>query len=226
MHSEQINEIAKALAKAQGEIKNASKDTINPHFKSKYADLASVWDACREALSKNDIAVVQPIETNGDIYIVTLLMHSSGQWIKGKVPVKVQQATPQALGSAITYMRRYSLAAMVGVAPDDDDGEGAMDRNGATVQHRPESPSPARFATAKEKAKAGEAILNNLRLCSTVADVNKLAQETKADMERIAKSDKDLAAELKNRFQDRRDEITDAARMAVDDPLTRMEGLQ
>src|ERR1051325_1347742 len=128
MQSETINELAAALAKAQGEITPALKDNLNPHFRSKYADLSSVWSACRVPLSKNGLAVIQTMDNlNGQLCVITTLAHSSGQWMRSHLPIMVANSNPQALGSAITYMRRYALSAMVGVAPDeDDDGEQAM----------------------------------------------------------------------------------------------------
>lgn len=127
--SVEIKDLAVALAKAQAQIKPAAKDSSNPYFKSKYADLASVMNACREALTANDLAIVQRAIGQGDIVgVTTTLMHGSGQWIEGTITVRLEDATPQAVGSALTYLRRYSLASMVGVAPDDDDGEAAQPR--------------------------------------------------------------------------------------------------
>lgn len=129
-HSEAINEIACALAKAQKAIKGAKKDSANPFFKSKYADLASVSDACREPLADHGIAVVQPPATleNGEIAVTTMLVHESGQWMRETLSVKPKDDGPQAMGSVITYLRRYSLAAFAGVAPEDDDAEAAEGR--------------------------------------------------------------------------------------------------
>ncbi len=126
--SENINEIMTALSKAQGKIQPASKDKSNPFFKSKYADLSSVWEACRDSLSENGLAVVQTIQQKQEgLTLITTLGHSSGQWIKSEMPIIVSKNDPQSLGSAITYYRRYSLSAIVGVAPnDDDDGEKAQ----------------------------------------------------------------------------------------------------
>jgi len=125
-HSETINEIAAAIAKAQGQIKGASKDANNPFFKSKYADLASVWDACRAALSANGLAVIQSPSAEGTrVSVDTLLTHSSGQWMAGTVSVTAKEDTPQAIGSAITYLRRYALQSFVGVSPEDDDANAA-----------------------------------------------------------------------------------------------------
>lgn len=126
MKSEQINELAAALAKAQGEMQTAKKDASNPFFKSKYADLSSVWEACREALTKHGLCVSQMIEQNenGDV-LCTMLIHSSGQWLSSIIPIRVKEAKGgnelQALGSTLTYIRRYALSAIVGVAPDEDD---------------------------------------------------------------------------------------------------------
>ena len=121
-----IGKLASALAKAQAMLKGASKDSENPHFKSKYADLASVWDACREALTKNDIAVIQPLSGGPDtITVTTILVHSSGEMVSSALTLKPNQPDAQGMGSAATYGRRYGLAAMVGVAPEDDDGNAA-----------------------------------------------------------------------------------------------------
>lgn len=127
--SPSIAAIAAALAKAQGEMTGAAKDKTNPHFKSAYADLASVWDACRAALSKNGLSVVQPVSADGNrVTVTTLLAHSSGEWISGELTMTAAQNTPQGIGSCITYARRYALASMVGVAPEDDDGNAASNR--------------------------------------------------------------------------------------------------
>jgi hypothetical protein len=132
--SEQINELAGALAKAQGKITGALKDSANPFFKSKYADLASVWDACRGALSENGLAVVQLTESDDSgVYVITTLAHSSGQWMRSRLRLTPKDSTPQGMGSAITYGRRYALAAMVGVAQVDDDGNAASGRQGVTT---------------------------------------------------------------------------------------------
>lgn len=137
-HTEQIGELMGALAKAQSKIENALKSKKNPFYKSSYADLASVWDVCKEPLSSNGLAVVQTVEGNqDDMFLVTILGHSSSQWIKSKIPLILTKKDPQALGSCITYARRYALSAMVGVCADeDDDGESAMARNQTNQQKK------------------------------------------------------------------------------------------
>lgn len=128
--SEQINELAAALSKAQGEIEGAHKDSANPFFKSKYADLASIWEACRGPLSKNGLAVVQLPRLDGNFVVMeTRLLHSSGQWIEGELAATAKDDGPQAVGSTCTYLRRYALQSVIGVAPEDDDGEAATDRS-------------------------------------------------------------------------------------------------
>lgn len=144
--SEQINELATALAKAQGEITGALKDSANPFFKSKYADLASCWDACRLPLSKNGLAVTQfPMTEATETFLVTILMHSSGQWMRSSLEVRPKDDTPQAMGSALTYARRYALTAVVGVAQVDDDGNAASGKvtygAGAPAYDAPHSPA-------------------------------------------------------------------------------------
>jgi hypothetical protein len=142
--SESINEIATALAKAQGEMSGAVKDAANPFFKSKYADLASVWDACRTPLATNGLAVVQsPEVADGRVLLETLLVHTSGQWIRNSLTCSVKDDSPQTIGSATTYLRRYALQSLVGVAAEDDDAEAAQGRNSARPTASPvAAPAP------------------------------------------------------------------------------------
>ncbi len=129
--SETFAELAAALVAVQAEIEPAPKDSTNPHFKSTYADLASVWKACRSALAKYGLAVVQSPTFDGNrVVLITRLIHKSGQWIENELSIKPQQDTAQGIGSCITYARRYSLAAMVGVVADEDDDGHEASRNG------------------------------------------------------------------------------------------------
>ena len=133
MQSENIAELAAALSKAQASITGALKDSANPFFKSKYADLAACWDACRKQLTDNGLSVIQTTDIVADTVVVrTTLAHASGQWISGILPVKAKDDGPQAQGSGITYARRYALAAIVGLAQIDDDAEAAQGRPGIT----------------------------------------------------------------------------------------------
>ena len=124
--SEQINELATALSKAQGVMETAKKTSTNPFFKSQYADLASVWEACRKPLSDNGLSILQTLE---DGKVETILLHTSGQYVSSVLAFTAKDQTSQSIGSAITYARRYALSAMVGICPDDDDAEAAMGRS-------------------------------------------------------------------------------------------------
>jgi hypothetical protein len=127
--SESIGKLAEALAKAQGAIEGAKKDSTNPFYKNRYADLASVWDACRKSLSDNALSVIQTtdflLDSPDSVVVDTRLCHSSGEWIQGRLVMKPTKASPQEVGSCLTYARRYALSAMVGIAPEDDDGNAA-----------------------------------------------------------------------------------------------------
>lgn len=127
--SQDIKEIAVALVKVQGAIGKAKKDSQNPHFNSKYADLTAVWDACHAALQAAEVAVIQGpgVDDNGNAFVETMLLHKSGQFIKSRAIAKPIRLDPQAIGSASTYLRRYGLAAMVGVVQEDDDGNGGSE---------------------------------------------------------------------------------------------------
>lgn len=142
----QLGKLAEALAKAQGQMKPAVKDSINPHFRSNYADLAACWSAIREPLSSNGLAVIQNVSSDQTgVTVETMLVHTSGEHIQSRCWLPVAQKTPQAYGSAITYARRYSLAALVGLSAEDDDGNAAS--AGWQTVHgfapAPELPKPA-----------------------------------------------------------------------------------
>lgn len=153
--SDNINELATALAKAQGAMRFAIKDANNPFFKSKYADLSSVVEAIRDALANNGLSYMQhlaPSEKH-EVCVETIILHASGQWIScGTLTVPVSKHDAQGFGSALTYARRYSLSAAVGVVADDDDGN-------AAAQAAPKAAAPKPVAKAVPpavKAKAEE----------------------------------------------------------------------
>lgn len=126
--SEEINEIAKALSELQGSMGPAKKDQINPYFKSYYADLTSVWNAIRDPLHENGLCVLQDaVTTEIGISVITRIIHSSGQWIEyGPLIVPLAKNDAQAVGSAISYGKRYAIGAALGVVAEvDDDGNKA-----------------------------------------------------------------------------------------------------
>lgn len=145
--SESISKLAMALVKAQAQIKVAVKDSNNPFFKSKYADFATIVEAVKPHLNSNGIVFLQVVGLDG---VETVLLHESGEFISGVTPIVVaKQNDPQALGSAITYAKRYGLQAIVGIPSDDDDGEAAMGRpktNTPTqVPAKPKAPAVTKY---------------------------------------------------------------------------------
>ena len=121
--SESVKEIAKALRLVQSELKPAPKESENPFFHSSYADLATVSKAVFPVLTKHGLSVSQIAEGEGAV--TTILLHESGEWLKGTLTLKPTKNDPQGMGSAITYARRYALAAVCGLATEDDDGNAA-----------------------------------------------------------------------------------------------------
>lgn len=140
MKSDQINELASALAKAQAEFLVPEKDSVNPHFKNKFASLLAIGKATQAALSKYGLALSHLLTTGkGGTELCSLLMHSSGQWVGSVAPINPQRNDAQGIGSSVSYMKRYNAQALLNVVGDDvedDDGEAAVGRG------RAESPPP------------------------------------------------------------------------------------
>lgn len=163
-----MKQVAAALVKAQRQFGSALKTSNNPHFKSRYADLATCVDAVLDALNSAGIALVQQTHECADGVIVeTVFIHESGETLSaGKLHVPAGKHDPQGYGSALTYARRYSLMAACGIAPEDDDG------NAASQPKRTPAPAPA-------------------------AEVDKLSADDVADIEALAaKAGKDLTTVL------------------------------
>lgn len=165
-----------ALAAAQMEMGPALKQSANPAFKSRYADLANVMDACLPALNRNGIAVIQPyVEIDGQRAVKTVLAHESGETLETIVPLIVGKNDMQGLGSAMTYARRYGLMGMAGIAPEDDDGNAAS--NSAPSGAITADQMAELAALIEETASDAAAFANALR-------VGKLADLPSADFER------------------------------------------
>jgi hypothetical protein len=160
MKSDALDQLGAALAKAQAKLKPASKDGTNPHFKSSYATLGSIWDAAREVLSPNGLSVIQSFEaTEGDtVAITTTLLHTSGQFMGGTLTLRPTKADPQGLGSAITYGRRYALAAILGIVADEDD-----DGNAASAPSKQEPYNPKGPLATKETVNALLSLCNDIK---------------------------------------------------------------
>jgi len=161
--SPSIAKLAGALSAAQRELQPAVKDSTNPAFRSKYADLGAVWDACREAITNHGLSVAQLPTTvdAGYVALETVLMHESGEWISSTVQTKLVKDDPQGVGSALTYLRRYALSAMIGiVADEDDDGHAAS--TGPRQQNRqlpPRGPRASQPAPTENAAKPSGVVI-------------------------------------------------------------------
>lgn len=142
--SQELNELAAALSIAQGQFEGAKKDSSNPFFKSKYADLESVWDAIRKPLSQNGLSVIQMTHfIDGAPFVATRIMHKSGQWIEGLYPIITKdQADPQKFGAGLTYARRFSLSAAVGIYQVDDDGNELSKHGESKLSHSKDNSFP------------------------------------------------------------------------------------
>ena len=195
--SNEINELAKALSAFQGEVENAAKNTENPYFKKNYADLAEVLNTVRPLMGKNGLSLAQFPSFTGDdatglLHVESILMHSSGQWMSEIFSIPINKGiTPQALGSIVTYARRYAAAAILGVAQEDDDGNAASCRTTATETKKPETKKEvaapvwtkddeAQFATLMEK------IGNHLRVQNKLDELEDFTAKVMASKAKYA----------------------------------------
>ena len=209
-----------ALAAAQMEMGPALKDSANPAFRSKYADLASVMQACMGALNKHGICVMQPTgEDETGRYVKTILAHTTGETVECRVPLIVGKNDMQGYGSAVTYARRYGLMSMAGIAPEDDDGNAAAKnvqssaisqaRDDGVLDGLPENASPREKAEAYAKA-----------ICADFSGKGVKALDRSWDnwQKHIAKlqdSYPDLWSSVVDAFETRKNELTEG-RMAAE----------
>lgn len=136
-----------AIAQAQGEVENATKSATNPHFKSRYADLAEVLNTVRPTFARHGLAIVQSVSTEQQLVTVaTTIAHKEGGFVTSSLSCPAPTAKVQDLGSIVTYLRRYSLSAMAGISQEDDDGNAASQRP-AKAATEPQKPSPTQALT-------------------------------------------------------------------------------
>ncbi len=149
--SESIAKLAKALATCQKSIPTVKKSGKNPHFNSKYATLDDIIEAIRQPMADAELSYMQlPV---GQGSITTIVMHSSGEWIKSTISIQARDQSPQALGSVITYMRRYALSSMLGIAAEEDDDGNAASAKTAAAAAPARTTKPAAKAPAKPEPK-------------------------------------------------------------------------
>lgn len=226
--TENIADLAAALAQAQAELENVTKDRENPHFRSRYADLAGVLDEARPKLAKHGLSISQwPINgEGGQIGILTRLLHSSGQYLEGEFYVLPTKADPQGAGSALTYARRYCAMAVAGIAPEDDDGEAAVGRDsprpqqdhdgGMATVRRAMSPGTVASAAATAARQRVKMLIDQYQAKIISAPhahaLENVAEDSRLDLEEIERSGTAGAAaakELRRRYEVRMREFED-----------------
>ena len=169
--SESIKEISKALLKAQTEMSNAKKGATNPFFKSKYADLNSIREACQPVLNENRITILQPtIEVGEKKYVETVLIHESGEFLSCVTEILINKVNDaQAQGSGISYARRYGLQSFLNIGADDDDGNKAVEKLKENL-----CPQHDKWVIAIEKLKAKETTIEKIKANYTLTKENEL----------------------------------------------------
>lgn len=182
--------IAAALAAAQAEMGPAVKGATNPAFRTKYADLASVMDACLPALNRHAIAVVQPlVRDETGLSVVTRFIHVGGETLECPIPLMFGKQDMQGLGSAITYARRYGLMALAGVAPEDDDGQAAAESSRREREHarndRPRQEDQAREAAVIAQAEI-DAAVTSLEGAGTLDELKRAWSALAGPMQKVA----------------------------------------
>jgi hypothetical protein len=188
--------LATALSKAQRAMRAAEKDRTNPHFGSKYATLAAVWEVIREPLGANGLAVVQQVSTtNEGVCVRTTLAHESGEYVDSETRMPVAQRTPQGYGGAITYARRYGLSALVGVVADEDDDANEASRapqKGSTPQNAKDMVKALSASIATQKPVVSfDAVKASITNAPNRADLNVAWRGAKAVGDQFTAAQKD-----------------------------------
>lgn len=194
--SETTGKIDAAMAKAQSQIDAASKDKVNPAFRSKYADLSAVWEACRKALTDNGISVTQwPTHSEDNrLHLITRLA-CEGEWMLCEFSIPADKQNAHGYGSAITYAKRFSLAAAVGVvADDDDDGNAANGRNNNNANVPDVQPTPKKDPiapwrgplTKTELQKQIRKLVSDINACSDGDELNACVSAYQAVIDQCA----------------------------------------
>lgn len=210
-----VDTFAEALVKVQGAIKTAIKDATNPAFRSKYADLGAVWEAVKPALQDNGFAVVQSPQFEGEtMWLETTLLHVTGERMTGRYPIRPDKNTPQGVGSAITYARRYSISAMLGVVADEDDdgnaasGVAAPSKAAPPPKHEPMS-DPDVVEGVKNWCEQQKDIISNAKMLPDLTDWldthggNWVSPATSSALYRLRKAAPTAFNDLKTYYMDR-----------------------
>lgn len=194
-----LDKILPAILAVQSAAPTVSKGTDNPFFKTKYADLADIWEAIKESMAANNLIVTHLMEPrDGREYLTTRIYHTSGQYLESVCPIEPVKKDPQGYGSAVTYMRRYSLSALLGIVTDiDDDGNAAG--QGDDKQNKPKEPpkkipeSPKTFTQEDY-----EGVLSQLSKCYEQGDLDVIAKDMRKKWETMSKTYQDLISKAIN----------------------------
>lgn len=215
--SENTAKLDAALAKAQGEIEHAVKDKTNPHFRSKYADLTSVWEACREALSKNGISVTQwPVHsTDGRLHIMTRLAHA-GEWMMSHFSLPVQKQDAHGYASGTTYAKRIALSAAVGVVADEDDDGNAASTPRGSADLRAVEPPPARTMAGNKIEAQGQRTASQykadciaaLAKIKTNAELTAWSDAERETLEKLEKASRDAHTAIMDKVAETADRVS------------------
>lgn len=208
--SDTIAALATALAAAQGELKNVEKGKINPHFKSRYADIADGLDVVRPVFSKHGLSVVQATDympDTGVFVLVTRIIHKSGEWIESTYPLP-SNGKPQDVGSALTYARRYAMFSLAGVAGTDEDDDG-NDAQNTTQARKPASrPAPPKVApepafNPEESENVCNTMIGTLDLLDDIKDLREWATKNSVVKDRLNAEHQGLVTDAFNAAQKR-----------------------
>lgn len=202
--SSSIAKIAPDLVKALSELEGAAKNSANPHFRSTYANLAAVVDGSRDILAKHNLAAMQGMgEVNdGRLFLTTRILHASGEWVESTSSMPLAKQDPQATLAALTYLRRGSLMALLGMPAVDDDGETAMGRGEA--KKPAEKPVSAYQAKKDGKGERYNVAKNALQDCASMTE---LGMWTKEYADEIKGFPEPWQAELREEYTIQRGEI-------------------
>lgn len=187
--SEAIDALSAAMAAAQGDMKPAVKDATNPHFKSKYADLPSVFEAVRAPFKANGLSVWQELgNAEGGVTVTTRLVHKSGQWVEfGPLFVPAGKQDAQGLGSAATYARRYGLASALGVCADEDDDGNAAAQGGGKLPAQPKATNGAAWTIKADSPGAFvKAFVEKMAKAPNLDAANKLHEDNKTNLQSLS----------------------------------------
>jgi len=188
--SESITNLVKALTTFQGKMTAVKKDATNPFYKSKYATLDTIWESIRKPLSENGLSIAQTMNLVNDKSVLeTTLYHTSGEWISGTQLVNPVKDDPQSLGSAISYARRYSLSAILGVVADEDDDANVATKpepvKSTTTAVKDTAPRPKPETPAPAKAEPGISAAQTKKIYASVKEKGITADQAKVYLKEV-----------------------------------------